>query len=553
MVMLRYIAAVLAVGATCSVNAAEMLLPDAGQTLRSQDGSVISEPLSQASPLTQPEAVETPLAEKGGARVSVQFFVVDGASKFPPETLEALLVDLHGQSLNLSEIKVAADRITQFYRARGFSLARTHFPAQKIDDGVVHLLVVEGRLGDVNIKNASRISDSKVQAYLDHAVQSGEVVSTEALERTLLVLSDITPIETATLKAGSTPGTTDFELALAPKSATARVSVDNYGSRYIGNSRAGIEFKLPGLLRVGDELSGNFKRSDEAMNYGRLSWRIPVGVNGLKLGASAAISDYHLAGGLESLQAHGVARTASLFTSYPVRRTSTGNLIATAKFEWKGLSDRIDALTAPDDAVNKHMQKWQLGLVTDGRDRWGYSRGGLNVAFNRLNIDSADDRLLDATTLHTQGSAVIGQLNLERYQMVAVNSKLVLRAEMQASNSNLDVSDKMFLGGAAKMRAYPLADAVGDDGWMASVEWQQSLGQYWDTGVFHEIGAAWLNHKPLANTQNLTHLQSSGLWLKAHAGAWDGQATLAWRTGGDREVTDFSRSPRIWVEVARSF
>lgn len=47
---------------------------------------------------------------------------------------------------------------------------------------------------------------------------------------------------------------------------------------------------------------------------------------------------------------------------------------------------------------------------------------------------------------------------------------LYANLEAQSADKNLDSSEKFFLGGAQGVRAYPLGEAAGDEGAMATLE-----------------------------------------------------------------------------------
>ncbi|MCP4493532.1 MAG: ShlB/FhaC/HecB family hemolysin secretion/activation protein, partial [Gammaproteobacteria bacterium] len=51
------------------------------------------------------------------------------------------------RGVTLGQIETVADRITQFYRQRGFHLAKAYIPKQEARDGVVTLALLLGSLG----------------------------------------------------------------------------------------------------------------------------------------------------------------------------------------------------------------------------------------------------------------------------------------------------------------------------------------------------------------------------------------------------------------------
>src|SRR5690625_5846504 len=75
-------------------------------------------------------------------------------------------------------IETVADTITQYYRERGFILAKAYIPKQEVRDVVVTLTVLLGNLGEVNVHNNQRYSSGTVKrpfnAILDKPVTRSE-------------------------------------------------------------------------------------------------------------------------------------------------------------------------------------------------------------------------------------------------------------------------------------------------------------------------------------------------------------------------------------------
>jgi hemolysin activation/secretion protein len=136
---------------------------------------------------------------------------------------------------------------------------------------------------------------------------------------------------------------------------------------------------------------------------------------------------------------------------------------------------------------------------------------------------------------------------------------------VQAADSNLDSSEKIYLGGAGGVRAYPSSEAGGSAGRTFSLELRQRLAQTWTLSGFYDYGRVTVNQNneitPKANPNQLS-LQGYGAAL-----AWQGprgidiSATVAQRigrnplanstTGMDTDGT--KQSPRFWLSARFSF
>jgi hemolysin activation/secretion protein len=97
-------------------------LPGAGQLLQ-QIQPAPPPPAAPASPLPDTGGAGA-ISGGGGATVTVREFHISGATVFSAATLEALLADACGKAFDLAGLRALAQRITDYYRARGYLLAR---------------------------------------------------------------------------------------------------------------------------------------------------------------------------------------------------------------------------------------------------------------------------------------------------------------------------------------------------------------------------------------------------------------------------------------------
>ena len=125
--------------------------------------------------------------------IPVQGFRFTGHSAFDEETLAAVTADFAGRELSLAELEQAAERITRFYRDRGYLVAQATIPAQEIgEDGIVEIAVQEGRYGRVAVKNESGLREGVAEAVLQAgAVAAGALIEAGPLERALLLLNEL--------------------------------------------------------------------------------------------------------------------------------------------------------------------------------------------------------------------------------------------------------------------------------------------------------------------------------------------------------------------------
>lgn len=541
-----------------SANSAAQTLPNAGQILRE---------LQQQPELTAPKAGPTLEVEERalnvtadqGASFALKTIAITGNTTFTQAELHALVSDLEGGTRTLKDLNVAAERITSYYREQGYPVARAYLPAQEIKDGVVSIAVVEGRIAARQLNNKSRLSDERAAAYLDRSGQGG-VIRSDSIDRGLLILNDTPGITNAraTLQPGASVGTSDLVVQLEPGAAySGNIDFDNYGNRYVGAYRLGGTLNINSPLQIGDVLTANVLTSGSGLNYGRVAYQLPVGGDGLRVGAAYFETHYELDKEFKMLDAHGSASSASIYAAYPFIRSQFANLNGTLSWEQKKLSDSVDATLTTTDKTAKLFTLGLFGTRQDAFGGGGINSMSLSAIFGQLDIKSASALIIDNASAKSNGNYSRWSYNLARLQRISDNNSLYVTVSGQEAGKNLDSSEKFALGGAAGVRAYPQGEGIGDEGVLASLELRHTFMSGLQGTLFYDTGSVKINHTPFGPpTSNTRTLSGAGLGVNAFFANVQVKASLAWRTDGGTPTSIpewSSRGPTAWIQASLGF
>lgn len=526
--------------------------PDAGQVQQGIDQAPLQLPGKQRLDINLPDAPADPAAE-AGPRLQVNGFILDGNQALSSAELLTLLADLAGRELSVGQLQGAANRITRLYRERGYPLARAYLPAQEIEGGMVKIAVLEGRYGQVQINDQAGLRGGALAPLT--TLQSGDAVQGQSLERSLLLLQDLPGIEVkSTLRPGASTGTTDLlvDVQRAPLIDGA-IDADNYGNRFTGEYRLGGTLNLNNPLGLGDRLTLRAMGSEEDQRYGRVAYQLPLGPWATQLGVAYSDMDYQLGKDFEDLDAHGNARIASVFALQPLVRSRDFSLYGQLQFDDKRLKDDIDLFEQKSD---KSARVTILSLTGNSRDM--LLGGGVNsfaLAWSQgsLNLDGATAQRTDDLTAGTAGQFHKLNPSLVRLQRLSERFSLYTQLQGQWADGNLDSSEKLYLGGAYGVRAYPQGEASGDQGWLANVELRYSLTEAWQLSTFIDHGQVRLNKDSWTDEENHRSLSGTGIGARWAAYGWQISTVAAWRLGNADAESDVARTPRIWAQVVRTF
>lgn len=534
--------------------------PGAGTLSRQLEREQPPRPANAAPEIRVEQGSAAPTATADQQKILVNRLHVSGANLYSESTLLALTGFAAPRELTLSALRAMAAKITAHYRAHGYFLAQAYLPAQEIKQGTVTIAVLEGQYGKVTVRNQGKLSDDLTHSVAD-GLDSGDTIAIAPLERRILLLSDIPGINVkSTLVPGASVGASDLIIDVMPgQRYTGSIDADNQGNRYTGANRLGATANINNLSGHGDVLSARVLTSGSGLHYGRAAYQTQLGV--ARAGVAYAHMTYRLGSDFESLRAHGSVDIASLYGSYPLIRSRSNNLAVQLNLDAKTFRDQADATSTLAD---RKAHAAMLSLNGDSRD--GLGGGGVNTyaltwTTGSIDIESAGALVADAATARSNGHYDKLSLQATRLQSVTAATSLYAAVTAQLASKNLDTSEKMGLGGAYAVRAYPAGEAYGDQGYVLNLEartWLPTLsahlpGQLQLIG-FIDTGSVQLNKNAFAAGQNRRTLSGAGIGLN-----WVGnnnfvvKAYLARKLGNAAATSAPDANTRFWLQAVKYF
>ena len=547
------------------------LRPDAGQILEQQRDRVPPPARPEQDVLPQDEQPRPALRGSASLKVTVTQFHISGNRIYTEAELLPALKDSLGKELDFEGLTEAANNVRAYYRANGYFLAQAYLPAQQIKDGVVEIAVLEGRLGTVELKPDpnSRLRPDFARGILDAHLTEGDPITETGLERPLLLLSDLPNVVVSSEIGPSTKAIGAADLRVNLKESGRLISgyadYDNAGNRFTGEFRTGVNVNVNNLSGFGDQWTMRATLTNERMSFMRGAVSVPVGYSGTRVGVSFAQFFYSLQKDFAALGAHGEGSVTTLYALYPFIRTRNANLIGQVSYENKLLKDRIDTTNTIED---RHIDTTKLGLVGDLRDR--LFGGALNsfsmtytegiIGLNPIALATADQGV---TGLKTQGKFAKGNFDVRRLQLITENINLLVAINGQITDKNLASAEKMSLGGANGVRAYPTGQGIGDQGFIFSTELRYNVPKFqiFSGDVtfmgFYDAGRVKVNYSPLTTSTTANFVGLSALGVGVSIGKDNDfllKGTLAWRGENDTPDADtVRREPRVWVQAIKWF
>lgn len=524
-------------------DASAQSIPTPGSILNSVRPAESVVPAPQSESIVLPASVEGQTLDPNGARVHIAAFRIVGNDEIDSDTLHRLVDAEAGKPLNLYELNKVARIITDYYRSKGFPVARAVIPAQKVEFGNVTIEVIEGRIDRSSFTGNKLYSEELLQHWSKSL--EGKTAKTETLEERILTLNDLPGLTTrAVLTPGAEYGTTTTEFVTTEKPYEGEVSVNNYGRREIGRARVDAAVNLNNPLAIGDQLGVRTSYSEAGLlKLGGVNYSLPLNTLGTRLALSYTDIHYRIGGDLSALDIKGKSQLASATLVHPFQRSQQENLYGTFGLRTFHGEQTALGFETSDNRVS----------VAEAGTAWNHIDEGFNVATASVRASSNGHSYNENDSTVGQKLKVDGDASY-LYNLGPVWAIRVLGAAQWSADPLAD-AEKFSLGGASSVRGYPSADVLGDRGVFASLELRYRTRILTAPGYFSAFvdGGHISRIDPALGTDKSNSIGSAGLGATFFPISSLQLELLAAVPTGSHETSDSHDNGRVWANLTTRF
>ena len=551
------------------------------------DAGALQQNLQRQIPSTSPLNLPAPTAPRAAPEAKpdqttlvVKRFELQGVQLLSTDVVQNTLQAWRDRPVTFDDLQKACEAVEALYRKKGY-IVQAILPQQKIVEGVLIIQVIEAKLGAVIVNEpvtGSRFGKERAKNYVLDVNQIGMSLDTQSIARAVIILNEVPGVAvTSALEAGANEGETNLRVNLTETGLlTARLEVNNYGSRSTGSSQASVSAGVNNPFNFGDQLSASGIYS-EGSQFTQASYNFPVAANGLRGGVSTSylgyknVGDYALNGG------YGSASVVSANAAYPWLRSEGANVNLTAQFDNKTyLNKNILTDTVISNYQINSLTLGVSGNVYDGLFGGGVTNASLNFFLGQLSVLSASPTnfgyFQDAAGVPSRITPSTYQkltFSVNRVQTIVPEStRLLLNFSGQLASANLNSAEQFYLGGPYAVRAYPVAQGGGSQGALVSIELQQVLYQglmgiaFFDAGMVQQFVNPYHNWQGLTNASNSYSLMGAGVGFRYSYQGLTLAALVSWKIGNNPlysqagipvNTDNTSTNPRGWFTVSYQF
>lgn len=438
-------------------------------------------PVRPAPEFSVPEIPDTVAPEAAASiQLTIRQVRIDGSTVYPAGAFDDLTRPLLGKTVSLAEAFRLADAITARYRRDDYILSRVIVPAQRMEDGVLRLQVVEGYVSKVDFQGAA---SGALRRYAD-ALTASRPLRGRVLERSLLLMNDLAGVGARAVLAPAPdgpdgPGGSVVTIVSTQKAYDGYAGMDNHGSRYIGPVQYYAGIAANNGFGLGERLAVNYAGAWPSSELRYFSGQIdlPIGADGTVVSANAGESRSRPGFLLKRLDARADGTTLGMRVSYPLLRSRAQSLRLSAAFHYLDSRTVMNDLPLVSPSSHDRIRALRLNASYDVAD----AAGGQNLVAVELTqglpiLGSLSERRPNPSRPRAHNDFRKLTMDVSRRQSLdAIGRGLSLYGIVKLQTSfggSLFSSEQFGVGGAVIGTAYDPSEIIGDKGVAGRMELQ---------------------------------------------------------------------------------
>jgi hemolysin activation/secretion protein len=520
----------------------QLILPprEALPPSQQQPGFELPPPLPPPAELLIPEqpVPETPTPVPGEVpeTILVERFRVIGSTVFSEAELTAVTEPYTNRPLTFDELFEVRSQITALYANAGYITSVAIIPPQTLTAGEVTVQVIEGTLEDLVVKGTAELKPVYISSRLEPYVEAPLNVNRLLEGLQLLQLDPLIRRVSSELSAGPRPATSLLTVTIEEaESASLALELNNFRSPSVGAFQQIFTVEEKNLSGLGDRARLAFSNSDgsRSVQVGYQTFVNPQNAT-LELILGGSVGEV-VEGDLTLLDIDSRQVFVEATWRQPLRRTpnleeAIGVTYTRQQSEAYFLEDLLgEAVPFPSLGADDN------GVTTVSALRFFYDytyQSNFDVLAWRSQVSVGLGGFLGGTVLGDPPSSATPDLfepapdnqfvafrgQGQWVRLIAPETLLLLRGEVQVANDSLVPAEQFRLGGAYGVRGYRQDRLLTDNGVLASAEvrfplYTNLVRQHrLQVTPFTEIGAGWNARGPDPDENVLASVGIGLLW-----------------------------------------
>lgn len=486
----------------------------------------LGEAWGQQAEMQVESAASQPETPQQAATFDLMELRVKGNTMLDKKQLERTIYPFLGPKKSIDNVEAARSALEQLYKTKGYQTVAVDIPEQDVQNGVVYLQVVEGKISRLQVKDSRYFDQGKIKAAVPELAE-GTVPNFPKMQQQLAEMSSqssdrqVVPV----LRAGDTPGTLEVDLKVQDE-LPLHGRVELNGRNTFGTTRLRLVNSLhyDNLWQRMHSASLMYQVSPEdnqEVDVWAGTYAMPVFNTDAKLALygvkSSSNSQVASAGALSVI---GIGNIYGARLIKPLKGFDDYFHSVTAGVDYKDFKEDLNLIGS--DTIETPISYLpflaQYGGTRQGKESTTTFDVGVHFSVRGLGNDQQEFE--DKRFLSKANYAYVSG-NLKHEHDLPLDMQLIAKFSGQAANSPLISNEQFSLGGAQSVRGYYETQALADDAVFGSLELQSPhlAPSDWDYVnelkllTFFDIGQGWIQNALPGNVDG-NFLSGGGLGLR---------------------------------------
>lgn len=391
------------------------------------------------------------------------------------------------RGITLGQIESIADKITNFYRERGFILAKAYIPKQEVRDGIVTLTLLLGLLGSVDVVNNDMYSVSTLKSVFDDMLTMP--VTSAQVEENLYLINDFPGLNVNGFFApGYQVGDTKLNINVKQEDRfNSNVRLDNHGTKGTGLYRLFVDLQINNPLGISDLLNlsvlnasspsnTQFWRAFYQTNIYSPRWKFMIGKSTNQFLVDKAAID-------TSVDIEGIVSVTDIGLRYDIKRSRVKNSRLELKYEDVNSDLKVGDINTrgQDEEMNSTTLSYHFDVLNE-------KEKSLHQAV--INLSSAEITFGGEVEQEKEFEYLSIDYSLLKFVKVPFfdsNSRLITRANILYSGKKISSIKRSAIAGPLRARGYSSDIFSADDSVFLAADWVFNSPDLFDFTLFGDV------------------------------------------------------------------
>lgn len=446
-----------------------------------------------------------------------------------------------GEPLTLDGINQIAWEVVRFFREKDRPVVDSVIPEQAIENGILRILVIEGKLGRVKVEGNKWFSAKLIGGMVKF--NEGDAISYEKANRELDWVNR-NPFREVSLvySKGDEYGKTDVILRVRDRFPVRfYTTLDDSGYDQTGLERIstgfnwGNAFFLDHLMNYQFTTSGHFNmfHAHSGSYVVPLPWKHTMTIFGSYAESDDAEETTFPQPGQPQFNQEGSSWQASFRYEAPLPSVFDINHALTFGYDFKQSDNDLEFGDTRVLGQTTDVSQFNLNYALGYADPWGSTQFSVTGFWSPGDMTGHNHpEQYESVRAQAGPDYLYAKFGLDRVTRLPGDFTWILEADAQISNENLISSEQFGIGGYTTVRGYDEREAGGgDEGWLIRNEIRTpsiSLGQifqteawndqwqflvFWDYGVMHKVDLL-TTQDPFTEEDNNIILSGAGVGFR---------------------------------------